>query len=750
VTYSAERALAGHDFRYVLLAAAICAAAGTASFWLHRRNQENRGDVSWIWVGFQALAGGAGAWAANVLVLLGYRRFPLMLDPWAIMGALVVAVLAGLPTFSLRRKRTLRPRPLAMAAIMAVAFWLIHFTAIAGLRAPGALSWDPAWQVGGVAAAFVLAYLASVVRAGALNRTRVTAGLVLTVLAVGSAHFFAMAGASFQPDPSADVSAFEAPNTLAAAMVAGVSLVLLGGSAAASLMAGLGERKALRRLQMATNAMPSALALFDREDRLLVWNSTFEAIAGPNRSLVREGMRLDELTGSMPGRPESLMTKPDGLAPREPVHVEFPIPGGRWVRVDNVPTEDGGLLSLGTDITETRRSEMALAEALDRAEAANRAKSEFLATMSHEIRTPLNGVLGMAQAMGRDELGPAQRERLEVIQSAGEALLSLLNDVLDISKIEAARIELEDGILDLEAIATDVVATFRALAAEKDISIGFDAAEPARGCWRGDPVRVRQILQNLVANAVKFTDRGSVQVELGHDGRRVVLRVADTGPGIPAEQQAQIFESFAQADASTTRRYGGSGLGLTICRALAELMGGEILLDSLPGQGSTFTLRLPLERAERPEPAAQAAPEAPPVAPALRILAAEDNPMNQLVLKTLLGQAGLEARLVSNGKEALAAWEEEAWDVILMDVQMPVMDGPTATRRIREREIEAGQARTPIIALTANAMSHHVQEYRAAGMDLLVAKPIKLPELFSALRAACEGPAEGSPRAAAG
>jgi CheY-like chemotaxis protein len=357
----------------------------------------------------------------------------------------------------------------------------------------------------------------------------------------------------------------------------------------------------------------------------------------------------------------------------------------------------------------------------------------------------------MAQAMGRDDMEPEQRERLEVIQSAGEALLSLLNDVLDISKIEAARIELEDGVVDLEAMASEVVATFRALAAEKDISVGFDAAAPAQGFWRADPVRVRQILQNLVANAVKFTDRGSVQVELGHDGRQVVLRVADTGPGIPAEQQAQIFESFAQADASTTRRYGGSGLGLTICRALTELMGGEILLDSLPGQGSTFTVRLPLERAERPEPeAGEAEPHAAPDGPALRILAAEDNPMNQLVLKTLLGQAGLEARMVSNGEEALAAWEEGPWDVILMDVQMPVMDGPTATRRIRERELEAGQARTPIIALTANAMSHHVQEYLAAGMDHLVAKPIKLPELFGALRAACEGPAEAAPRAAAG
>jgi CheY-like chemotaxis protein len=342
----------------------------------------------------------------------------------------------------------------------------------------------------------------------------------------------------------------------------------------------------------------------------------------------------------------------------------------------------------------------------------------------------------MAQAMERGDLDDAQRERLEVIQSAGQALLSLLNDVLDISKIEAARIELEDGVVDLEAIGSDVVATFSALAAQKDLCITLDVSEMARGCWRGDPGRVRQVMQNLVSNAVKFTDRGSVQVEISHDERQLIVRVADTGPGIPIAQQAHVFESFAQADASTTRRYGGSGLGLAICRALVQLMGGQILLDSLPGCGATFTVRLPLAAAERPAPAAKLA-EPAPEAPPLRILAAEDNPMNQLVLRTLLDQVGMEAVIVANGEEALGAWEKGGWDVVLMDVQMPVMDGPTATRRIRELERQRGGDRIPIIALTANAMSHHEKEYLAAGMDALVAKPIKLAELFAVLNSVC-------------
>ena len=486
VSYMQERAFAGHDVRYVLMAALICAAAGAASYWLHRRNQQNRGEVGWMWVGFQALSGGAGVWAANILTLLGFRRFPISLDPWAIVAALVLAVLAALAPFSLRRRGADRPRPLATAATMTLAFWLVHFAATCGLKAPGVLVWNPWYQLASTTVAFALALAALRVRSGEIGRVRTVAGLALTVLAVGAIHFISIAGISFRPDPAADVSAFEAPNFLAAVMVAVVSVLLLGTSAAASLMAGVGERKALRRLQTATNAMPSAMALFDQADRLVVWNTTFELVMGPKRELVREGMPFSAMMEAMPAENAPFAPEGGGLAPRERRFVEFPIADGKWIRVDNVPTDDGGLLTLGTDITETRRSEAALAEALDRAESANRAKSEFLATMSHEIRTPLNGVLGMAQAMQKGELNPVQQERLDVIQSAGEALLSLLNDVLDISKIEAARIELEDGIVDLEAIGGEVAATFSALAAEKDICITLDTSDAARGCWRGD------------------------------------------------------------------------------------------------------------------------------------------------------------------------------------------------------------------------------------------------------------------------
>jgi len=365
------------------------------------------------------------------------------------------------------------------------------------------------------------------------------------------------------------------------------------------------------------------------------------------------------------------------------------------------------------------------------AESANLAKSAFLATMSHEIRTPLNGVIGMAQAMARDALPGVQRERLAVIRSGGETLLCLLNDLLDLSRIEAGRLELEDGVVDIGEIAASAQKAFTSLAADKDIHLELDVAPEAQGSWRGDPTRVRQVLYNLVSNAVKFTARGSVRIAVSHDGEVMRMAVSDTGPGVPAERLEALFEKFVQADASTTRQFGGSGLGLAICRDLAALMGGKVTAVSLEGLGSTFTLTLPMVRADGQ--AAQAVQKEGAELtdrPGLRVLAAEDNPMNQQVLATLLGQLGVELVLVSDGAQAVEASARDDFDLILMDVQMPVMDGPTAARAIRAHELGLGR-RTPILALTANAMAHHEAEYFAAGMDGLVAKPIQLGHMIA-------------------
>jgi signal transduction histidine kinase/ActR/RegA family two-component response regulator len=378
------------------------------------------------------------------------------------------------------------------------------------------------------------------------------------------------------------------------------------------------------------------------------------------------------------------------------------------------------------------------------AEAASRTKSAFLATMSHEIRTPLNGVLGMAQAMEADTLSSAQRERLTVVRQCGAALLTILNDVLDLSKIEAGRLELEAIPFDLSNVVQGAGLSFAQTARAKGLDLVLDIAADAEGTYRGDPARIRQILGNLLSNAIKFTDRGQVRFTASRADGVLHLAVTDTGAGVAPEQLARLFDEFVQADLSTTRRHGGTGLGLAICRNLATLMGGGVEAVSTPGQGSTFTLTLPLERLGESS-AGQPAPRPDATGPdlsaqrPLRILAAEDNPINQLVLRTLLSQAGIEPLIVDNGREALEAWRLASWDVVLLDIQMPVMDGLEATRLIRAEEAKrGGRGRTRIVGVSANAMAHQVAECRAAGMDDHVAKPIDVAQLFRALQDAVE------------
>ena len=408
------------------------------------------------------------------------------------------------------------------------------------------------------------------------------------------------------------------------------------------------------------------------------------------------------------------------------------------------------------NITARKESERALVQAKEEAESATRAKSAFLATMSHEIRTPLNGVLGMTQAMAMGEVTDQQRERLEVIRQSGESLLAILNDVLDLSKIEAGKLELEQAEFDIDELSRDAIGAFAATAQAKGLAFELTVSRAARGVYRGDSVRVRQILYNLVSNALKFTETGGVSVAVTRRNKRLSISVSDTGIGIDDDKLTSLFQKFEQADASTTRRYGGTGLGLAICRDLAELMGGTVRAESAPGGGATFTVELPLARIGA-TPAKPAAPPAERSAPveglAIRVLAAEDNGMNQLVLRTLLEQVGVTPVIVGNGREAVAAWAREPWDLILMDVQMPEMDGPTATGVIRARERAEGRARTPIVALTANAMAHQVSEYLQSGMDDFVAKPIEAGRLYAVIQDALDrapgGPAAASGRSAA-
>ena len=385
------------------------------------------------------------------------------------------------------------------------------------------------------------------------------------------------------------------------------------------------------------------------------------------------------------------------------------------------------------DISARKEAEAALVQARQDAEAASRAKSEFLANMSHELRTPLTSILGFSRLIGHDGgLSDADRAHLDLIRSAGETLLAVVNDILDFSKLEAGALTLAEDPFSVAELGQGVTALLGGQADDKGLRLTCDA--PADVWLRGDAARLRQVLLNLVSNAVKFTERGEVAVTLSVERDNgapwLSAEVRDTGVGLDPAQIDQMFERFTQADGSGSRRFGGTGLGLAISRRLAETMGGEIGARSDGRSGSTFWFRVPLPIADGPAIERPAQASASPDR-RLRVLLAEDNPANRALITALTAPLDLDLDLVENGQEAVAAVRGGTYDLVLMDMQMPVMDGPSAARAIRALR---GPARTtPIIALTANVLPEQIEQCRAAGLQGHVAKPIDPRVLFAAI-----------------
>jgi two-component system, sensor histidine kinase len=398
---------------------------------------------------------------------------------------------------------------------------------------------------------------------------------------------------------------------------------------------------------------------------------------------------------------------------------------------------------LGQREEDLKRAMRELEAARDDANAANTLKTQFLANMSHEIRTPLNGVLAMAEVMAMGELEAKQRDRLNIIRESGGLLLAVLNDVLDLSKIEAGKLTLILEDFELEPVLSATRDSFAVMARGKGLGYNVEVTPEATGWWRGDADRLRQVLGNLLSNAVKFTPQGSVQGLVDVDRKTGALRIVvkDTGIGIAPEKLPTLFEKFTQADNSATRRFGGTGLGLAICRELVQMMGGSINVQSREGKGSTFTVELPLARGEANDGREDVIVRRDEQN--LRLLAAEDNPTNQQVLRAVMDSLDIDLDIVPDGQQALEAWRMGAYDLILMDIQMPVMDGIAAARAIRQAERKEKRPRTPIVALTANALSHQVAEYMAVGMDGHVAKPIEIAKLYEAISVALNAAATG-------
>jgi signal transduction histidine kinase/ActR/RegA family two-component response regulator len=424
----------------------------------------------------------------------------------------------------------------------------------------------------------------------------------------------------------------------------------------------------------------------------------------------------------------------------------------RWMAVV-IAVVTSVIIAVAIAATLVDRRTAELVRKRDEAVRASRAKSDFLAAMSHEIRTPLNGVIGMADLLAAGPLTPEQRDQAETIRRSGETLLAILNDILDWAKIEAGRLEVERLPVDARAAAADTWALYRSQVREQGGALVLDWPETVPRRVLADPIRVRQVLWNLVSNALKFAPGGTVTVAASAGGEgRLAIAVRDTGIGMDEAQRARLFRPFTQGDASTTRRFGGTGLGLAITARLLEAMDGTIAVASAPGCGSTFTVRLPLVS----EPAAEeaAAASVPPVSPLLpspprsqpgaipgrrRVLVAEDSPVNRTVIQAMLQHLGTAVECVEDGVEAVEATARAAYDLVLLDIYMPVLDGLAAARAIRAREVADGGRRLRLVALTANAFAADREACEAAGMDGFLAKPITLDSLQALLETLPEG-----------
>ena len=733
-----------HDARWLLAAGVICILGMASALHLLAAARQQTGVRRRNPVILAAFISGVAVSTTHFVALHGYQPGEeIRYAVWPTVGSFALA----LGSFGLAAV-TVMARPTRLYRIMCSLVVLggvagMHFLGISGLRLAGEISWHPGTAALAVGGGLLVALVSGGVVYGPGLARRLGTALSGT-LGVAFLHFTAMSGMIIVPRPYVDAGLTVSSGVMTVVIVA-MTLAIAGVAAALAWTTWASQAGALQRFREALDAMPDGMAFYDADDRLVLWNQRYAEVNPELSSTLKAGMTFREIIQI--GLDEDLYADARGrhaewiqerLDSRRALTttIEQRIAGDRWLRVSDRRTSAGGIVTVCTDITDLKNDARALAEARDVAQSANSAKSQFLANMSHEIRTPLNGVIGVAQALAKTPLSPQQEEMLELIHSSGHTLQVLLSDILDLARVESGRLELSSDTFHLGRAVREAAQLYETSAEAKGLQF-FVEITPEADTWIiGDVVRIKQILTNLVSNAVKFTGTGFVSLTASPGPDRAgspTLRfsIEDTGIGFDSDTRDRLFSRFEQADGAITRRFGGSGLGLAISRQLAEMMGGYLDCESEPGGGSAFILTIPFNAAEAP--AATTGEICPPTdgeAATVRVLLADDHPVNRKVVEMILAQADVELTSVENGAEAVQACQEGDFDIILMDMQMPVMDGLTATREIRLNEAAMGLARTPIVMLTANALAEHIAAAEAAGADRHLAKPFDAAELL--------------------
>ncbi|MDY0748630.1 MHYT domain-containing protein [Paucibacter sp. R3-3] len=705
-----------------------------------------------------SLAMGGGVWSMHFIGMLAFNLCTHVdFHAGITLASMLPAVLASWVALNLISRGTLgRALWVLGGVVVGAGIGAMHYTGMAAMEMSPLLRYDPLWFGASIVVAVLLAMLALWVRFGLEHRVSPLAAVLLGGLVMGCAiagmHYTAMGAARFvgMPDDPC-VNTVDRNGYLALAITVvtlGISLLTAGANGLLryrSLNRELGlEKERIQKLMV-------ALSDSEEQYRSLIANSpgvTFRCRIDDSWSSVLVSDAMETLSGwpaadFLAGKVNhGQLIHPDDLpnaeavtraaiAANESYSVEYRLRhrdgSERWVSASGRASRDADgtprfIDGVMVDISEAKRMVQQLRDAKDSAEAAVAAKGAFLANMSHEIRTPMNAVLGFTELLLDTTLTELQRKHLTTVRGSARSLLGLLNDILDTAKLEKGAIELEQLDFSLHAVCEQTFNSLRLGAQRKGLALQMDYPDSEPHFFKGDPLRIQQVLVNIVGNAIKFTEKGAVTLSMRMAQGCVHLAVTDTGIGIAADRIERIFDAFAQADASTTRRFGGTGLGTTISRQLVERMGGRITVESALGLGSTFNIWLPLPAGEA---VAEAIEGIGMVLPPLRLLVADDVAQNGELMQLMLGRDGHQVRVVTNGLEALQAFSEQDFDAVLMDVHMPELDGLGATRRIRQFELSHSRSRTPVIALTASVLEEDRQAALAAGMDGFATKPIE-------------------------